>query len=74
MGCEGCFSSQQELDKAISNIRNKAKAFSESNETTVYLYMDSNNQPAYMAEQAARQYGIVPTLGVVSYLRQTTPA
>jgi hypothetical protein len=67
-GCEGCFQTQKALQEALTIVQEQAKQYAINNETNVFIYRTEDGW-SFMAEQKARELGVQPTGGVVSYLQ-----
>lgn len=68
MSCAECFRDLKDQQKALTAITTKAKQYAEEHKTTVFIYMGVD-QFHYIEERHAKEQGIYPTHGIVSYSR-----
>lgn len=52
-GCEGCFLSAKGQANELANIREKAKAYANEQNTTVAIYKEANEYRCIRADEAA---------------------
>lgn len=61
MACAGCFPTQKELQAMMTKIEAEAKKFAIEKKQNVFIYVrQETGELAYMVEEAARAYGIIP--------------